>query len=207
MNGHANKTCIPAEAEPSLKSSSCYPLVNFTRPFCQNHGITLPSYVYKTPADQILKNDEGNANVDGFEKVGASRVIRFFNISFANFRKCAQVGVANYCHAYFPSCDRTQNVIVEQKVCRESCLEAINVCGKIYDLLFKYLEKRFPKRKKRYRCELQPYRNAGDSPECHYYSLLTNSTGKTIKELLACFADNFISDECACLCFINSIDI
>ena len=46
------RTCIPAEAEPTLNSSGCYPLVNFTRPFCQSNGITLSDYVYKTPHKQ-----------------------------------------------------------------------------------------------------------------------------------------------------------
>ena len=153
--------------------------MNFTRPFCQNYGITLPSYVYRTPADQIWNNDLGNTNARSFEKVRASRVSRFLNISVATYGKCLRALFTYYCHRRFPSCDRTQNVVVEQKVCRESCLEMIHICGKIYDVLFKYSEIRFPKRKKRYRCELQPYRNAGDSPECYYYSLCTNSTGKT----------------------------
>ena len=180
MIGHANKTCIPAEAEPSLESSSCYPLVNFTRPFCQNFGITLPTYVYVTPADQIWNNYGGNANADAIEKAGASRVSHFVNISVATYRKCLRALFTYYCHRRFPRCDRTQNVVVEQKVCRESCLAMIHICGKMYDVLFKYSELRFPKRKKEYRCELQPYRNAGDSPECYYYSLLTNSTGETM---------------------------
>ena len=179
MKGDADKACIPAKAEPSLESSSCYPLVNFTRPFCQNHGITLPTYLYMTPHDQKAHNDEANKDADTIEKLGESRVSRFLNISIATFRKCAQAVVTYYCHAYFPSCDRTQGVFVERKVCRESCLQMIHICSKIYDVLFKYVEIRFPKREKEYRCQLQPYRNAGDSPECYYYSLLTNSTGKT----------------------------
>ena len=179
MIGHANKTCIPAEAEPSLKSSSCYPLVNFTRPFCQNYGITLPSYVYKTPADQISNNNEGNRDIVGFEKLNASEIDRYLNVSVVTYRKCSQAIIVLYCHSRFPSCDRTQNVVVEQKLCREPCLEFIEVCGKVYDVFFEYLTLRFPKRKKEFRCELQPYRNAGDSPECYYYSLRTNSTGKT----------------------------
>jgi hypothetical protein len=47
------RTCIPAEAEPTLNSSSCYPLVNFTRPFCQNHGITLPNTYLRRPTIRI----------------------------------------------------------------------------------------------------------------------------------------------------------
>ena len=179
MKGHANKTCIPAEAEPSLKSSSCYPLANFTRPFCQNFGITLPSYVYKTPYDQKSDNNEGNRLEDVFGKVGASRISRFWNISIVTYRKCLPALFTYYCHGYFPRCDRTRSVVVEQKVCRESCLEMIHICGKMYDVLFKYFITLSPKRKKEYRCELQPYRNAGDSPECYYYSLRANSTGKT----------------------------
>ena len=179
MKGHANKTCIPAEAEPSLESSSCYPLVNFTRPFCQNLGITLPSYVYMTPHDQKSNNNEGNRAMNFIRKMGASRIRRFWNISIVTYRKCLPALSTYYCHACFPSCDRTRSVTVEQKVCREPCLEVIDICGKAYDVLFKFLKTNSPKKKKEFRCELQPYRNAGDSPECYYYSLRTNSTGKT----------------------------
>ena len=172
-------TCIPAEAEPSLESSSCYPLVNFTRPFCQNFGITLPSYVYKTPVDQIYKNDLANTDADSFERLGALKVSHYFNVDVARVRKCVQAAVMIYCHDQFPSCDRTENVAMEQKVCREPCLESIRVCGKMYDAGFKYLIMADPEKKKKFRCELQPYRNAGDSPECYYYRVRTNSTGKT----------------------------
>ena len=179
VKGHANKTCIPAEAEPSLKLSSCYPLVNFTRPFCQNHGITLPSYVYRTPADQIWNNYRGNRDIASVEEIAISRISRFLNMDVATCRKCFQALITCICHDHFPSCDRTQSVFLEQKLCREPCLKAIHICGKIYDLLLKLMATRYPKRKKEFRCRLQPYRNAGDSPECYYYSLRTNSTGKT----------------------------
>ena len=171
--------CIPAEAEPSLESSSCYPLVNFTRPFCQNHGITLPSYVYKTPADQISNNYDGNGDADSFERLGALKTSHYLNTDVARVRKCVQALLMIYCHGYFPRCDRTRSVAMEQKVCREPCLEMIHICGKMYDVLFKYWIMADPDKKKEYSCQLQPYRNAGDSPECYYYSLRTNSTGKT----------------------------
>ena len=153
--------------------------MNFTRPFCQNNGITLPSYVYRTPHDQILHNDEGNTDMAGLERFGASRLSQFFNVSVATFTQCLRAAIPIYCHINFPGCDRTQNVVVEQKLCRESCLEAIHICGKIYDFFFTYMKTHSPEKKKKYNFGLQPYRNAGDSPECYYYSLRTNSTGKT----------------------------
>jgi hypothetical protein len=69
------RTCIPAEAEPTLNSSSYYPLVNFTRPFCQNHGITLPNYVYGTPYYQNYRNDEINRDYDAAVKIGVSQTL------------------------------------------------------------------------------------------------------------------------------------
>ena len=50
-----SRTCIPAKAEPILNSSGCYPLVNFTRPLCQNHGVTLSGLIYRKP-----KNNGGS---------------------------------------------------------------------------------------------------------------------------------------------------
>ena len=130
------RTCIPAEAKPTLNSSSCYPLVNFTRPFCQNLGITLPNYVYHTPDNQNEKNDEANADFDILEKANASKISRFFKVDISTVRKCGQALPIWYCHLYFPSCDRTQSVFKEQKICRESYLELTHIvtcvvnCGK-----------------------------------------------------------------------------
>ena len=186
--------CIPAEAEPSLESSSCYPLVNFTRPFCQNYGITLPSYVYRAPVDQNSNNDDGNADLISFEKLNASEIYRFINVGAAIYRKCFQAVITYYCLSRFPGCDRTRNVVVEQKVCRESCLEVNDICRKMYE--HHYAEKLI------YRCELQPYRNAGDSPECYYYSLRTNFTGKTRNKQVSL---RILNDGYAYLRIINSL--
>ncbi|CAB4004727.1 angiopoietin-1 receptor-like [Paramuricea clavata] len=123
-----NRTCIPAEAEPTLNSSSCYPLVNFTRPFCQNHGINLPNYVYRTPYDQNRKNDDFNKINDG----------------------------------------------LEQTICPESCLESIHVCHKMWEIVERYYTIRYPEKKKLFNCDLQPYRNAGHSPECWYFNGFAN---------------------------------
>ncbi|CAB4007052.1 Tyrosine- kinase transmembrane receptor ROR2, partial [Paramuricea clavata] len=171
-----NRTCIPAEAEPPLNSSSCYPLVNFTRPFCQNHGITLPNYVYDTPYRQNNRNDEGNKDFDEIVKIGVSRISRFSQVDISNVRKCAQAAAKWFCRQYFPSCDRTQSVFKEQKICRESCLVLTRTCGKLWEMFVKYYTIQYPDSKKLYQCELQPYRNAGDSPECWYLNGLANST-------------------------------
>ena len=176
------RTCIPAEAEPTLNSSSCYPLVNFSRPFCQNHGITLPNYVYKTPSYQNWKNNEGNKDFDGLERLGVLKLSLFFKVEISTVRKCVQFAIIAYCHHMFPSCDRTQSVFKEQKICRESCLEVMHVCHKIWKLFARYITIRSPEKTKLLSCELQPYRNAGDSPECWYYNGPTNSTGNIIME-------------------------
>jgi hypothetical protein len=185
------RTCIPAEAEPTLNSSSsCYPLVNFARPFCQNHEITLPSYVYDTPYRQNDRNDEGNKDFDEIVKMGLSRISRFSEVDISIVRKCLQAATIWYCRQYFPSCDRTQSVFKEQKICRESCLTLTRTCGKLWGMFVKFHTVRFPDSKKLYQCELQPYRNAGNSPECWYFNGLANSTGNIIKQ---CVEDSVIS--------------
>ena len=176
-----NRTCVPAEAEPSLNSSSCYPLVNFTRPFCRDHGVVLPSYVYRTPFCQNRKNHERNKMFDAVEKLGISKLSRIFSIDVTTIKKCLKVLIIYLCHDALPSCDRTRGTFVEQKVCRESCLKARRICGEVYDVMSRFFITRFPKDEKKYRCELQPYRNVGDSPKCYYIDLGivdTNSTGR-----------------------------
>ena len=158
----------------------CYPLVNFTRPFCQNHGITLPSYVYKTPRSQSWKNDEGNKDFDGVERFSSFKISAYFDVDITTVRKCLQITATWFCHQYFPSCDGTQSVFMEQKICRESCLELIHICDKAWKLFFTYYTIRFPEEKKFLLCELQPYRYTGDSPECRYFNGLANSTGDII---------------------------
>ena len=174
------RTCIPAEAEPTLNSSSCYPLVNFTRPFCQNHGITFPNYVYGTAYYQNDRNDEINRDYDAAVKIGVSRISRLSNVAISTVRKCAEDVTILYCHHYFPSCDRTQNVYKEQKICHDSCLDLTHMCGKLWEIFVRYYTIKHPGTKKLYRCELQPTRNAGDSPECWYFNGLANSTGNVI---------------------------
>jgi hypothetical protein len=82
-----------------------------------------------------------------------------------------------YCRQYFPSCDRTQSVFKEQKICRESYLELINMGGKLFEIWENYYTIEYPEVKKVLRGELQPTRNAGDSPECWYFNGLANSAG------------------------------
>jgi hypothetical protein len=185
------RTCIPAEAEPTLNSSSCYPLVNFTRPSCQNHGITLPNYVYNTPDYQNNRNDEANADFDMVQKVGASKISRFFKVDISTVRKCLPAFIIVYCHLYFPSCDRTQSVYKEQKICHESCLDLTHLCGELWEMFVRYYTIEYPETKKLLRCELQPTRNAGDSPECWYFKVLANSAGNVIIKLSFSFDKGF----------------
>ena len=130
--------CIPATAEPSLNSSSCYPLVNFTRPFCQNLGVALPSHVYRTPSYQNWKNDEGNKIMDAAENIGISKISQVFAVDVTTIRKCLEVFIIYLCHDFFPSCDRTQSIFMERKICRESCLKMTRICGKMYDVVSRY---------------------------------------------------------------------
>ena len=176
------RTCIPAEAEPTLNSSSCYPLVNFTRPFCQNHGINLPNYVYRTPYDQNRKNYDFNKMNDGLVKLGVLKISSLIDVDINTLRKCVQISAILVCRSSFPSCDRTQSVFKEQTICRESCLESIHVCHKMWEIVERYYTIRYPEKKKLFNCELQPYRNAGHSPECWYFNGFANYIGNMADE-------------------------
>jgi hypothetical protein len=50
----------------------------------------------------------------------------------------------------------------------------------LWEVIIKSYIIRKPWEKKLYRWELQPYRNAGDSPECWYFNGLANSAGNII---------------------------
>ncbi|CAB3986567.1 partial [Paramuricea clavata] len=131
-----NRACISAKAEPTLNSSSCYPLVNFTRPFCQNYGIALPNYVYQTPDQQNNRNHEANKDYDVIVKLGgASSISRSVEVDINTVRKCLEAIAIGYCHLNFPSCDRTDSMFKEQKICRESCLELTHMCGELWKML------------------------------------------------------------------------
>ena len=172
--------CIPAEAAPTLSSSSCYPLVNFSRPFCQNHGITLPSYVYGTPEHQINRNSEINKDYDFYVMLGgASKVSHLLHEDINRVKKCIEIALIGYCRYSFPRCDETQSVFKRQKICRESCLKLTHICGKLWKLVITANKIR-PMGIEMNSCELQPYRNAGDSPECWYMNTIANSTGNII---------------------------
>jgi hypothetical protein len=178
------RTCIPAEHEPMLNSitSSCYPLVYFTRPFCQNNGIALPNYVYQTPNHQNDRNHEANKDYDAVMKIGVSNISRFLNIDINTVRKCLPAVVIGYCHLHFPSCDRTRSVFQEQKICRESCLELTHICGEMWKMFERYYAI-FHQELKLSSCEQQPPRNAGDSPECWYFNGDANSTAGKLLSL------------------------
>ena len=176
------RTCIPAEAEPLLNSSGCYPLVNFTRPLCQNHGVTLSDYIHKTSDRQSFNNDEVNKGFDQLLRLGLPKIGRFLNADNGTVMKCAHASVPYICHVHLPSCEGTKSEYKEQKICRETCLNLIRICGrKIWDLVVKIIthnNPEDPKIEKSVRCKIQPYRNAGDSPEC-WYSDLEDFAGKT----------------------------
>ncbi|XP_028416101.1 uncharacterized protein LOC114539687 [Dendronephthya gigantea] len=115
QDSDSNRTCIPAEAEPILNSSSCYPLVNFTRPFCENHGIMLPKYVYRTPDYQIDKNEEMNRAEKRAKRLGESKIRSWFNINISKMQQCFRILSISLCHFIYPICDQTQSVYQEQK--------------------------------------------------------------------------------------------
>jgi hypothetical protein len=137
-----------------------------------------------------LKNNELNKGFSTFETLGLSKLSRFFSMDVVTLRKCLQFAIEIVCRDLFPSCDRTQSVLLEQKICRESCLETTRICSKMYRFLFNYYTEQHPESEKQFRCELQPYRNAGDSPECYYVNGLANTPG-TIQGPVVRKSDNF----------------
>ena len=168
------RTCISAEAEPLLKSSGCYPLVNFTRPFCQNHGVTLSDYTYQTPYKQWWYNSDAIKSFDQIVRLGLPKISEFLQVDNETAIKCMNAFVPFICHYHFPSCEGTKSEYKKQAICRETCLNLIHICGKkIWDVIAKryILQHRVPEARKRVHCELQPYRNAGVSPECWYSDL------------------------------------
>ena len=174
------RTCIPAEAEPLIHSSGCYPLVNFSRPFCQNHGIILPSYVYLTPSMQIERNDRWNGNYDYYLDLNLAKIAPYFKTDISSFKKCMKNAIILVCHMLFPRCDRTGSVLMERMVCRESCIEITHSCGQIWTIIERMIQIRYPDDKWGYNkqvfCEF-PYRNAGDSPECYFFNRHANIKG------------------------------
>ena len=181
-----SSSCIPAEAEPLHNSSECYPLVNFTRPFCQNHGIDLPSYVYREPKEQIYRNYYANKYYDMGVEFDESKISKYYKMDVASIRQCRLAYVPMVCHYYFPACDRTRSVFRKKIICRETCLEFMALCDKILKDVAAYYTLRFkdPLHKKFVKCQLQPYRNAGDSPECWYYDIKENLKGNNLGRLL-----------------------
>jgi hypothetical protein len=59
-------------------------------------------------------------------------------VDVTTIRKCLEVFIIYLCHDFFPSCDRTQSIFMERKICRESCLKMTRICGKMYDVVSRY---------------------------------------------------------------------
>ena len=173
-----SRTCVPAEVEPLLNSSECYPLVNFSRPFCQNHGVILSDNIYETPYQQSWYNNYANEQLDKYVRFGVRKMSRLVKVANETVITCVHALLPVLCHNYFPSCEASRGEYKQQKICRETCLNLIRICGKMGEFLAKVYTHIHPEpeSKKRVRCKLLPYRNAGDSPEC-WYSDLENSTG------------------------------
>ena len=172
------RTCVPAEAKPLLNPSGCYPLVNFTRPYCQNLGVTLPDRIFKTPYQQRSSNNQGNNEFDQIFRLGIPKISEYLNVDNDTLIKCLKAMVPIVCHIKFPSCEGTKSQYKKQQICRETCLKVFRVCGKIISDVFKkiyVIGNTDLESKKLVDCEL-PHRNAGESPECWYHDP-ENSTG------------------------------
>ena len=145
--------------------------------------------MYKTPGGQRFRNEGINRTYDAIFRLGVPKMSKIFKVDNDTVIKCAHAGVPFACQYHFPSCDGTQSEYKERKICRETCLNFIHICGRIWDVIAKLFVFKHPdpESKKLLHCELQPYRNAGDSPEC-WYSDFKESTGNEIMKsvLSAC---------------------
>jgi hypothetical protein len=170
---------------------SCRSWTNPKLEFVLSFGKLYPSFLSKSSNHftqlriwyayyQNDRNDEINRDYDAGAEIGVSRISRLSNVAISSVRKCAQAVTIWYCHFYFPRCDRTQSVYKEQKMCHKSCLDLTHMCGKLLEMFIKYYTIEYTGTKKLYRCELQPTRNAGDSPEWWYFNGVANSTGNII---------------------------
>ena len=135
----------------------------------------MSDYIHKTPHKQSYHNDEGNKAFDLVVRLGISKIIRFLNAENGTVMKCAHAFVKFICHVDFPSCEGTNSEYKEQKICRETCLVLIRICGwKIWNFVVKNITNNNPEDpeiEKFIRCKIQPFRNAGDSQECWYCDL------------------------------------
>lgn len=162
-----------------MNSNLCYPLVNFTRSFCERHGITLPKYLFLSPAQQNLQNDLANEDDEKIARLGITKISLYSHYDIATLKMCDRIYKLFRCHYFFTGCDRTQSVFRRQKICRKTCLEAKRKCPNIWTFVRDLLSPHtFERAKKLFHCEQDPYtyRNAGDTPEC-WYEDFTNLTG------------------------------
>ena len=72
-----------------------------------------------TPYVQNSNNNEGNRHMDAFEKLGASRISRFWDISIVTYRKCLPDLVTYYCQKVTTL---SQSMVEETAVILESLL-------------------------------------------------------------------------------------
>ena len=123
-----------------------------------------------------------NSDYDIVMKMGVTKISSYFEVNITTVKKCMNALSLLFCHYYFPRCDGTQSVYRRQYICRESCLEVTQICSSIWKIVEPYFMIRFPKMARLVTCELQPFRNAGDSPECWYYNELSNLTGNILEK-------------------------
>ncbi|XP_028416142.1 plasminogen-like, partial [Dendronephthya gigantea] len=117
------------------------------------------------------------------ERLGELKISLYSKISVTKVRICIPILNIYLCHLFFPSCDRTQSVYKEKAACRETRVNVYHLCDyvSIRETFKKYFSIRWsgatPERKKFILGDLQPVRNAGDSPEC-WYTEFRNTTDR-----------------------------
>ena len=106
----------------------------FHSTFLSESWSALSDLIYKTPDKQRSKNDNANRTYDVIFRLGVPKINKPLNMDNDTVIKCVYVAVSITCHAYFPFCDGTQCEYKEQKGCRETCLNFIHICGRIWDV-------------------------------------------------------------------------
>jgi hypothetical protein len=156
--------CIPANEEPVLNNTKyCHPLIKLDNPFCQHYGFKLDKYVNVSTNLQQYWNDRmwiSQKRYYQFTREGGN---------YSTSPECMHYARFLACYYMFPSCDRTVAEYRPMKICKKSCLNFYNVCGKFGNNVKEVYLPGNPEYEDLFNCLEQPSRNAGDSPECLYY--------------------------------------
>ena len=150
------RVCSPAIPLPSVEPPCNH--LNIQLGSClKNHGVTVDSYVFRTPEYQ----HEASLNAIRYEAALKEFTPLYGNILGKN-RKCTNVIRTFYYRYFLPSCDRTGRKTQEQKPCKTTCDYFVKICKNVLEVVDDLNQSNL-------NCTAFPTREAGGSPECWYY--------------------------------------